>query len=509
MDKNSCLQAICSTSPKIQLNLNNRNMTLLHRAGIAGLWMTLKQLEEKYPSPTQRSGQLSWTLSSHSIDLCWDGVDLDVLNWLLKESFQIDDQGLIHLTGLATQMSNLHCQIAVHQGITGTFLQHTQNYESSERGQQILEFGDQKVAVFYKKLTAYTHQKFAECLCDKQGRFLQKPVRIVKWLYPGAVRTHNALGEHTKFESNPEDALALLFAPIACWYFMLSSGSINGEKQYALVIPEVNDLATYAECDRVARNGSYENFWAANSEDAALQFLMLQKATVSSKNSVSKQCQSVLFGKTRWAKQQVVRLRVGMINAKEETIFHYQLSCKHLSQNSLYKYEKTADITVSSVRGVIAENLAKELPWWFGFSEHTISNILLNASLTEKEGLSVMVEESQWNDQTKKLFVKACHEALKRIYAKMYDRTPEDEDPKIERRNIRIRSELGRCKNAITLRSYIGRFFSEAGQVPILQEHWEELLPIATGEVDWKATRDLMLLALCSYKASETSGKNS
>ena len=119
-----------------------------------------------------------------------------------------------------------------------------------------------------------------------------------------------------------------------------------------------------------------------------------------------------------------------------------------------------------------------------------------------------MIEESEWEDQSKQLFVKACHEALRRIYAKIYDHTPEGDYAQVERRNIRIRSELGRCKNATTLRNFISRFFAEAGQIPILQEHWEKLLPITTGEIDWRITRDLALLALASYKKSGTSENN-
>ncbi|WP_189524940.1 hypothetical protein [Nostoc sp. 'Peltigera membranacea cyanobiont' 232] len=38
-------------NPKIQLNLGDPSITWIHRAGIAGLWMTLKQLEKLYPIP--------------------------------------------------------------------------------------------------------------------------------------------------------------------------------------------------------------------------------------------------------------------------------------------------------------------------------------------------------------------------------------------------------------------------------------------------------------------------
>jgi hypothetical protein len=38
----------------------------------------------------------------------------------------------------------------------------------------------------------------------------------------------------------------------------------------------------------------------------------------------------------------------------------------------------------------------------------------------------------------------------------------------------------------------------------LLQQHWQELLPLTTGEKQWKIARDLTLLALASYKGKES-----
>jgi CRISPR-associated protein Cas8a1/Csx13 len=508
MKENSYPQATCSASPKIQLSLNDRSMTLLHRAGVTGLGMTLKQLERRYPSPSQRVGQLDWSLSSHSISLYWEGADLAVLDWLLKESFQINEQGILCLTGLETQGLHHHSQIAIHQGITSTFLQHNKVCDSRGQAPLVLEINGRSTTVWYKRVATYAHQSFAKRLCDQNGCFLQEPIRIAGWLYPGAVRTHNAFGVLTRFESTPEHALALLFAPVACWYFMLPIDAENETVRCVLVIPEVDDLVTHAEGDREIRSSSYENFWAANLGDAGLKFLALQAVGASATDSRVRRCQCVLFGKTKWAKQQIVRTRVETIKASQETLLHYQSSCQYLPQNEVCNNEGKTAVTVSATRGMIAANLAQGSPWWFRFFEKATNKNIAEDMNSEKEGLWMMIEESEWEDQSKKLFVKACHEALRRIYAKIYDQTPKGDYARIERRNIRIRSELGRCKNAMTLRSFISRFFAEAGQIPILQEHWEALLPITTGESDWRITRDLTLLALASYKKSGTAESN-
>ena len=508
MTTSSLTQTTCSAAPRIQLELNDRSMTLLHRAGVAGLGVTLKQLERRYPSPSQRVGQLDWALSSYGISLDWEGADLAVLDWLLKESFQINEQGMLCLTGLETQALHHHSQIAIHQGITGTFLQHNQVCDSPGQAPLVLEVDGKSITVWYKRVVAYAHQSFAKQLCNQNGCFWQKPIRIAGWLYPGAVRTHNAFGALTRFESTPEQALALLFAPVACWYFMLPTDAEHKTVRYVLVIPEVDDLVTHAEGDREHRSSSYEDFWAANLEDAGLKFLALQAVAASTTNNRARRCQCILFGKTKWARHQIVRTEAETIKATQETLLQYQSSCQYLPQNGVCNEDGKTVLTVSATRGIIAANLAQGSPWWFRFSERTTNKKLAEDMSAEKEGLRMMIEESEWEDQSKKLFVKACHEALRRIYAKIYDQTPEGDYARIERRNVRIRAELGRCKNATTLRSFISRLFAEAGQIPILQEHWEALLPITTGESDWKITRDLTLLALASYKKSSTAESN-
>ena len=104
-----------SSKPKIHLHLNAPDTTNIHRAALLGLWMTLKQLEGLFPNPFQRVGEISWKLTPHSISLDWKGQDEIVLDWLLKQAFQIDNRGLISLTGLNPQSMPLINKIHLHQ----------------------------------------------------------------------------------------------------------------------------------------------------------------------------------------------------------------------------------------------------------------------------------------------------------------------------------------------------------------------------------------------------------
>ena len=125
-----------TSEPKIHLTLGASDTTNLHRAGMVGLWMTLKQLERLFPSPNNRPGNLSWSLTSRSINLYWQAGDFRVLDWLLKQSFQVNERGLITLTGLNPSSIELINQIHLHQAIKNTFLRLNKFYRS---GKQVSE----------------------------------------------------------------------------------------------------------------------------------------------------------------------------------------------------------------------------------------------------------------------------------------------------------------------------------------------------------------------------------
>ena len=83
---------------ELKLHIGHPGLTLLHRAGLAGLWMTLKQIEQEIP-PEKWPGSLTWKLTPRQVQLSWQGNDFEVIDWLLKESFQLNN-GLIALRGI-------------------------------------------------------------------------------------------------------------------------------------------------------------------------------------------------------------------------------------------------------------------------------------------------------------------------------------------------------------------------------------------------------------------------
>ncbi|MEC4818736.1 MAG: type I-MYXAN CRISPR-associated Cas8a1/Cmx1 [Scytonema sp. PMC 1069.18] len=315
-------------NPKIQLNLSDHSTTLLHRAGIAGFWMTLKQLEKIYPTPAQRTGNLTWLLTPGSISLYWEGPDFIVLDWLLKQSFLISDEGLISLTGLNSQEMGIERQIVIHECITETFLQLNKFFKSSEKKSQSLTVDGRKFLLEYKRAISYAHQHFAKHLCDKYGQFLQEPIGIVGWLYPGAVVRHYAFEKETKFEERPVYALALLFAPIACQYFILRSHTKPKYPQHILVIPEVNNLELYAQHCWSLGNLGYKHSHVSSLRDAGLKFLTDEATAQLAKQNFVKRCQVICFSKTSLSKKQKIRTETAILEFTEKVNFYYKLSLR-------------------------------------------------------------------------------------------------------------------------------------------------------------------------------------
>src|SRR5215471_4308103 len=84
---------IGSTGPdSLTINLFGPGMTPLHRAGVAGLWMTLRALESDRNAKTQlqKSGG-SWKCTSDSVSLRWNGDAF--FKTLFEQSFRIDKNG--------------------------------------------------------------------------------------------------------------------------------------------------------------------------------------------------------------------------------------------------------------------------------------------------------------------------------------------------------------------------------------------------------------------------------
>jgi CRISPR-associated protein Cas8a1/Csx13 len=493
----------------ITLELSNPQFSILHCAGIAGLWMTLNQLEKE---GVEAPDNLVWKLFTQKVELF--NITPTNLDWLFNEAFQID-RGLILLRGINAKNMRRDAVVIVHQGILGTFLQHNSTLKSTGIATEVLSLDDEgkdQIEVKYKGVESYAYQTFIKNLIDKKGKFVTKPINIAGWLNPGVVVKHVAFSADTSFKESFEGALALAFSPVACYYYLLRSRLRDVRAQYALVIPEVKDLENFAQYkqDIHLRYASYKDFHASGLGDAGMRFLTYETTIKLSKLYEIERCKVVTLGTVSWSSQQKTRTDLYLVESNLQVCQNYRVSREHLSDRVVQSKKGENYLMSSFAREFIAENLARGQPWYQDLSVQVNSLELFKTLSYERRGLNQMVNHADWGE-AEKLFVKACHQALSRLYAKSYSTLKEGEASKIEKINIQLFSKLNRCKNAETCREIVvdlmsrGAIFSRKGAIPELVQHQDIIFSFVLLPENWKKVRDLVLLSLASYPRKNSS----
>ncbi len=459
---------------KFHLDIRDPSMTFLHRAGVAGLFVQLKYLEYLKLQPPHG---LNWSLTAQAIELDWTGKDIDALQWLFSQSFQIDNDGLIYFPAIEHSL-DFRQRLAIHRGLQNSFLQHTQFFKSA--GKVVREDGDRQIK--YRACASYVHQRATDFLCDLQGNLQSKPIKITGWIYPGATVQHELVKATTQFSEGVPYFLALLFAPLACTHISISANWQQRKIQNGIIIPEVIDLE---KCDR-----QLFHYWADGWSDAALKFLL--KTTVVSQQSKAKthRCLIIPFGTVAWSKQQQTRLAAETIEIDIQRLELYRIFCAELRQGD-------------PLCQFIAENLIRGKPWWWGFADVFVHKEAYLTIKFRQNQLNCMMKKTEWDTEAQELFVQACHQGLRITFGKIGGKTKEGDYPQFDRKVIQLRSSLERCHSAATFRDFITSFWGNAGNIKVLQESWQKLLPLTTGQSDWKMAKSLFFLALASYKGEE------
>ena len=497
---------IIASPPKLLLDLNASDTTDIQRGGMLGLWMSLKQLEKKYPKSSQRPGNLAWDLTATTITLDWHGQDFLVIDWLLKQSFLIDRKGLIQFIGLKS--SNLINQIHNHQVIHDTFLRHNKFYKKEKAHSETLAIEGGSIKLKYRALKWYVHQTFAATLCDDKGYLLDGYIPIVSWLYPGATVRHAKLQATTKIEEKTEYAFALLFLPIVCQYFTLLSNSTKRDKKqaarYAIAIPDVRNFETAANrCWQVKCDREYQDCFVINLAEPALKYYSSSTKKIAS----SQNCQVLLYEKLNRKSRQRIIFEIENFSITPQALEDYQFAAENFIGNKIFVNDKSFVFRINSIRAIIADNLARNLPWWWDLWERVYQTESLESEdldqqlVFNRRGLLAMLEQDT-KLQIYQDFIGAIHEALRKIYAKTYDRkrSRAENNQRINKKYHAIRSELSRCYDQESLEDFLADLLSRAGLNSSLYDRWEQILPLIVQEVSWKKTRNLSLLALASYK---------
>ena len=453
-----------ATQPKISLSLDAADTTIMHRAGMTGLYMTLKRLEKQYPSFHQRGGYISWDLTADTIELSWEGSDLVALSWLIRESIKLEDTGLIHLAGLKNDAIDLSHKIHIHEGMCAVFLRVNKFYKAAGLVNTELKVEEKKVEYKYKSLIWYAHQFFTEKLCDTDTQQLRRDyIQITSWLYLGGIVRHARTKNITKLEEKPEYALALLFVPVVCHYclFHIASEDLKEKKphRYLVVIPEIKDFEDASQRRWRLQQLETKQLHVSNLGEAGLIYYSLDD--IQTEVDYYQACQVWLYEKMNQASRQRTLMGIEEIKIDKNTLTTYQQVQKYFKTNyQKIKFEQIF-VKVNPIRSLIADNLVKGNYWWSNFWEKLViedsEEYLFNQLFFNREGLVRMADNSE-EDKQYLIFIKVFQEVMRRNFAKVYAKAEEGKEPPIKKKVERLRAELNYCYDELSFKEYLSDF---------------------------------------------------
>ncbi|MBW7864431.1 MAG: type I-MYXAN CRISPR-associated Cas8a1/Cmx1 [Candidatus Hydrogenedentes bacterium] len=502
------------------LKLFDPGMAPLHRAGLAGLWMTLKRFSETKPD----LGGLTWEMDDVSVTLHFPDNAAAALDKLLKAAFTVGREGLLGFAAHETHPMGLAERVLLSEAMRNTFLQHNKHnmiLGGTEKKELSVAMDENRVFVTYTPFAkkTFAHREMAGSFFTKENRF-EHDICIKGWLFPGATERHSGL-DGTEISETPGRLLCLLFAPTACLFQRLKHRGADGKNDrrrgYGVVVPHITSLGCYGRSFANYLAAPVERLAADGAGDAGLCALCALRAQDSLDTLGVDGCTVFVMGTVTWSPQQQSRTAIVRLECLDMKMLDYFDRTFRCLPNRRVIYEKPDGpkgkqtitrkffIASSPVRGLAAENIALGREWFRGFSGMMASKKQGANTAREKGGLAAMIrDKDNWEDPLAQRFVEAMHEAIRSRYGALAAQAAQrGERIPFDREYERMRVGLSRVKNAATLRAEVTDLFARAGLNKTLQGHWQELLPLINGN-DWQRARDLALLALVSY-----SGKGS
>lgn len=496
--------------------LSNPNYTIYHRAALGGLASTIQAWGNNQPEG------ITARVERDEVVLSWDGerlTDQDFLRILIENSFKLDaETKLIDLPGQRIGADREDLRLAIHNGITATFLQHPK-MRLGEKGARKIELktADQEAGSFfsYKAIDSFAHQKAQKTglLEEKLGGSLPAVAAIQQWTVPGVAGGADELFMPT------EEVILLLFLMVGSVVFHLRPRTFKEKAQACLIVPDVIDLLGFAKAfsriNQQTRNldyfsNSYLGRVVGGAEEAALRFLIDLKTDTlvhTERNSVNG-CFVIAMGKVAWDKNQVNRSIIARVRGDYEEINVFNAACG-LGKSRVIKTEKGDSFVVPSspIPELVAANLAADRHWCFDFKTLVGEKKDFKQMFYSIGGLRKMKDEIK--DLDDRAFIEVFQEAWKFTMRNLYDRAESrnsNESTDLDSRKERIRNEILRAKTSDALSSWFLRFCADAtkgGSLPAMREHGERIRKFIFNQRNFDRFQNLCLFALVSYAGRE------
>ena len=321
-------------------------------------------------------------------------------------------------------------------------------------------------------------------------------------MYLGGIVRHARTQNTTKLEEKPEYALALLFVPVACHYFLLHipSEDLKEKKphRYLVVIPEIRDFEDASQRRWRLQQLETKQFHVSNLGEAGLLYYSLDD--IHTEGDYYQACQVWLYEKMNQASRQRTLMSIEEIQIDKNTLNTYQQIQKYFKTNYQNIKPKQIFVKVNPIRSLIADNLVKENHWWSNFWEKLViedlKGYLFNQLFPNREGLIIMVDNSE-EDKQYLIFIKVFQQAMKGNFAKMYAKAEEGKSPSIKKRVERLRAELNNCYDDLSFKEYLSDFLVRGGINKYFNQNQEEI-SLLIKKSSWQELRIWALLAIAN-----------
>jgi len=503
---------------KFELSIFDPNTLLPHRAGIAGLALVLSTLEID-------DAPISWEITEDTVTLRWDCSDKEALDWLLAQTYQINDGILIAKPlNLST-----HGKLAFSQGVLSSFLQHPRHkgfVEDPNRPRQGKKkfFLNKSISLLIDPdkpeiienipildWCYYLDKKKTDEAFDKKGQFL--PLIETKGNhFPGLI----GCSINGAYKDSPNGFLPLLFLPIACNYYRIGSH----KRSYGLVVPEVNNLVLWSKKRLQLGNRNYRDFRSSSADEAGLRFLLEEQIQTEISLYKVSYCEVYQLGEQPWSQQKGIKQSVHRIRVSKEILELYQVALSLFPSKVRVGKDNNSWLALSEVLPWIAANLSANNPWYLSFYDFSKKKIEAKTSGKEKKirlyiyermGLISMTKNNIQDNE--KFLLDAVQGAFAGYLRKQFDfrknklgreltsqEVREEFESITDKALYRLQRPTTQQEFATALVDFLSQFRSKAAR-----GLGREIYAWIHGE-EWRKARDLTMLAIATYQGKKKDG---
>ncbi|MGG4032292.1 type I-MYXAN CRISPR-associated Cas8a1/Cmx1 [Paenibacillus cisolokensis] len=490
------------TDEQWHFSFREPGMTLYHRAGMAGLALSLDMLQTQGELPPEVEVDIG------EQDLTIRGLSYDKygLLRLIGLTYPISPEGLIAFPTVRG-WSNV-AKARLQSLLLKTWLQHPKSRTAAKSQETRTEtYDDRTVEWSYLPLKSLKAIESSAENWDK-ARKRGQPVEIASTILPGAMVRHNALKETALTDSTSRYPL-LLFAMLGCLHFdgtaLARTGEFDGKTESFVVIPRPAGLSAYVDKLRsyyryYAQSGISKTWRATGTSDAALSAAVILNVD---QHRLYKRLEADLtvirFGKVVWSQQ---KTRTGVYHTSKverSAVKRYKLLDECL--------EIDGTEGVFPFRDKFATNLIYGRPWYVGFAEYGGTKGWYRITRW-KEGLKAMTRNQEmWDEEEQRQFVLLVQNAIRNRFGKVKsDAVARSGDiaSMLSREYERMRIAWSKARTRQEFLFGLMDFLAETRPKPdgLSQQPLKILLKLRN-KVDWREIRDLCLLALATYSRPE------